>query len=217
MNHQDGRRQPRGALRAHHRDQTETPGKETMNPTRVVLDCDTANEVDDQFAIAHALGAPEGTLEVRGVGSVHNTTAHGPRAGLARYVPGGGRACGRLVRERRALYPRRGAPDGEQGGSGAERWPRVPRGRGAPGTANHHRHGIGNRPSLPVSGRAGDAGETCASSGSEDSGTKAATEFGRTGWESSTAKPTARPGVRYSKDPWISYRFPRGPRRRRYW
>src|SRR5215212_203555 len=78
MNHQDGRRQPRGALRAHHRDQTETPGKETMNPTRVVLDCDTANEVDDQFAIAHALGAPEGTLEVRGVGSVHNTTAHGP-------------------------------------------------------------------------------------------------------------------------------------------
>jgi purine nucleosidase len=48
-----------------------------MSPTRVVLDCDTANEVDDQFAIAHALGAPEGTLEVRGVISVHNTTAHG--------------------------------------------------------------------------------------------------------------------------------------------
>lgn len=49
-----------------------------MDPVRVVLDCDTANEVDDQFAIAHALGAPEGTLEVRGVISVHNTTAHGP-------------------------------------------------------------------------------------------------------------------------------------------
>jgi purine nucleosidase len=49
-----------------------------MNPKRVVLDCDTANEVDDQFAIAHALGTPEGTLEVRGVISVHNTTAHGP-------------------------------------------------------------------------------------------------------------------------------------------
>jgi len=45
-----------------------------MDPTRVVLDCDTANEVDDQFAIAHALGA----LDVRGVVSVHNTTAHGP-------------------------------------------------------------------------------------------------------------------------------------------
>ncbi len=49
-----------------------------MSPTRVVLDCDTANEIDDQFAIAHALGAPGKTLEVRGVVSVHNTTAHGP-------------------------------------------------------------------------------------------------------------------------------------------
>ena len=47
-----------------------------MDPTRVVLDCDTANEVDDQFAIAHALG--EETLAVLGVISVHNTTAHGP-------------------------------------------------------------------------------------------------------------------------------------------
>ena len=49
-----------------------------MDQTRVVLDCDTANEVDDQFAIAHALGLPEGTLDVLGVISVHNTTAHGP-------------------------------------------------------------------------------------------------------------------------------------------
>jgi hypothetical protein len=49
-----------------------------MDQVRVVLDCDTANEVDDQFAIAHTLGLPEGTLEVRGVISVHNTTAHGP-------------------------------------------------------------------------------------------------------------------------------------------
>jgi inosine-uridine nucleoside N-ribohydrolase len=49
-----------------------------MDQTRVVLDCDTANEVDDQFAIAHALGLPVGTLDVRGVISVHNTTAHGP-------------------------------------------------------------------------------------------------------------------------------------------
>ncbi len=47
-------------------------------PTRIVLDCDTANEVDDQFAIACALGSPEGVLDVRGVVSVHNTTAHGP-------------------------------------------------------------------------------------------------------------------------------------------
>jgi inosine-uridine nucleoside N-ribohydrolase len=49
-----------------------------MDQARVVLDSDTANEVDDQFAIAHALGLPEGTLDVRGVISVHNTTAHGP-------------------------------------------------------------------------------------------------------------------------------------------
>ena len=50
----------------------------TQTPIPVVLDCDTANEVDDQFAIAHALGSPEGILDVRGVVSVHNTTAHGP-------------------------------------------------------------------------------------------------------------------------------------------
>jgi inosine-uridine nucleoside N-ribohydrolase len=49
-----------------------------MDQVRVVLDCYTANEVDDQFAIAHALGLPEGTPDVRGVISVHNTTAHGP-------------------------------------------------------------------------------------------------------------------------------------------
>ncbi len=47
------------------------------SPVRVVLDCDTKNEVDDQFAIAHALGSPPGVLDVRGVVSVHNTTAHG--------------------------------------------------------------------------------------------------------------------------------------------
>jgi inosine-uridine nucleoside N-ribohydrolase len=49
-----------------------------MSPTRVVLSCDTANEIDDQFAIAHALGVPGETLEVRGFVSVHKTTAHGP-------------------------------------------------------------------------------------------------------------------------------------------
>lgn len=46
---------------------------------RVVLDCDTANEVDDQFAVAHALGEP-GKLDVAGVVSVQNTTAHGPQS-----------------------------------------------------------------------------------------------------------------------------------------
>ena len=47
-------------------------------PPRVILDCDTKNEIDDQFAIAHALGLPSGTLDVRGVVSVQNTTADGP-------------------------------------------------------------------------------------------------------------------------------------------
>src|SRR5436309_11762497 len=44
-------------------------------PVRVVLDCDTANEIDDQFAIAYALGSP--ALDVRGVVSVQNTLIHG--------------------------------------------------------------------------------------------------------------------------------------------
>lgn len=42
---------------------------------RVVLSCDTANEIDDQFAIAYALGCDD--LEVVGVVSVQNTIASG--------------------------------------------------------------------------------------------------------------------------------------------
>lgn len=42
---------------------------------RVILDCDTKNEIDDQIAIAYALGSPR--LEVLGVVSVHNTVASG--------------------------------------------------------------------------------------------------------------------------------------------
>lgn len=45
-------------------------------PMPVLLDCDTANEIDDQYAIAYALGAP--ALDVRGVISVHDTYIHGP-------------------------------------------------------------------------------------------------------------------------------------------
>ncbi|MGI8687692.1 MAG: nucleoside hydrolase [Thermomicrobiales bacterium] len=47
----------------------------TSTPLRVILDCDTANEIDDQFAIAYALGSP--SLDVRGVISVQNTLIHG--------------------------------------------------------------------------------------------------------------------------------------------
>lgn len=43
---------------------------------RVILDCDTKNEIDDQFAIAYALGSPD--LDVLGIVSVQNTVASGP-------------------------------------------------------------------------------------------------------------------------------------------
>lgn len=42
---------------------------------RVIMDCDTKNEVDDQIAIAYALGSDD--LDVLGVVSVHNTVASG--------------------------------------------------------------------------------------------------------------------------------------------
>lgn len=50
---------------------------------RVILDCDTRNEVDDQFAIAYALASDD--LDVLGVVSVHNTVASGPGS-VAAYV-----------------------------------------------------------------------------------------------------------------------------------
>ncbi len=49
---------------------------------RVVIDADTANMIDDQFAIAYALGSP--ALDVRGVVSVQDTISGGT-ASLARY------------------------------------------------------------------------------------------------------------------------------------
>ncbi|HVB71903.1 MAG TPA: nucleoside hydrolase [Acidimicrobiales bacterium] len=45
-------------------------------PVRVILDCDTKNEIDDQVAIAYALGCPR--IDVVGVISVQNTLASGP-------------------------------------------------------------------------------------------------------------------------------------------
>lgn len=45
-------------------------------PMRVILDCDTKNEVDDQLAIAYALG--RSMIDVVGVISVQNTLASGP-------------------------------------------------------------------------------------------------------------------------------------------
>ena len=66
-------------------------------PLRVILDCDTANEIDDQFAIAYALGSP--TLDVRAVVSVHNMLIHGASS-VARYQEEAERVvalCGRAA------------------------------------------------------------------------------------------------------------------------
>lgn len=49
-----------------------------MNPEakrKVVMVCDTMNEIDDQFAIAYALGSPN--VDVLAVISSHNTLVHG--------------------------------------------------------------------------------------------------------------------------------------------
>lgn len=42
---------------------------------RVILDCDTKNEIDDQLAIAYAIGSDD--IDLLGVVSVHNTVASG--------------------------------------------------------------------------------------------------------------------------------------------
>lgn len=47
-----------------------------MTRPRVIVVCDTANEVDDQWAIAHLIGSD--VADVLAVVSVHDTVAHGP-------------------------------------------------------------------------------------------------------------------------------------------
>ena len=52
---------------------------------RVVLDTDTYNEVDDQFAVVHALLSPERiSLEALYAGPFHNSRSEGPRDGMER-------------------------------------------------------------------------------------------------------------------------------------
>lgn len=46
-----------------------------MKKIKVILNCDTKNEIDDQFALAYALLSPE--IELLGVVSVHNKKKHG--------------------------------------------------------------------------------------------------------------------------------------------
>jgi len=49
-----------------------------MKRTNVILDCDTKNEIDDQFAIVYALKDPE--INLKGVVSVQNTNKDGERS-----------------------------------------------------------------------------------------------------------------------------------------
>lgn len=49
-----------------------------MRKVNVILDCDTKNEIDDQFAIVYALRSPE--TNVLGVVSVQNTNKHGEKS-----------------------------------------------------------------------------------------------------------------------------------------
>jgi|TARA_Y100000034_G_C6795493_1_gene356510 inosine-uridine nucleoside N-ribohydrolase len=46
-----------------------------MKKANIILDCDTKNEIDDQFAIVYALKSPE--INLLGVVSVQNTKKHG--------------------------------------------------------------------------------------------------------------------------------------------
>jgi inosine-uridine nucleoside N-ribohydrolase len=50
-------------------------GTITMTKRMIILDCDTRNEIDDQFAITYALNSP--SVQVEAVVSVQNHGAHG--------------------------------------------------------------------------------------------------------------------------------------------
>lgn len=61
------------------------PGSDSRSPVSMVLDTDTYNEVDDQFAIAHALLSPESvTVEALYAAPFHNTRSSGAGDGMER-------------------------------------------------------------------------------------------------------------------------------------
>jgi inosine-uridine nucleoside N-ribohydrolase len=52
-------------------------------PTRIVIDTDTGNEIDDQFALSHALLDPEAvTIDAIGAAPFHNERSQGPADGM---------------------------------------------------------------------------------------------------------------------------------------
>jgi hypothetical protein len=185
-----------------------------MDPTRVVLDCDTANEVDDQFAIAHALGLPEGTFEVRGVVCVHNTAAHGPGSrdmyqkeaervvalceSDVPCIPG----AERLAESREVLVPSVGLEFPLEGA-------RL-------GPADPYSQGTGDERGLAAPGGPRVAGERARRLARRfrERGQSYTSWPKRTG--TSTAGPTSRPGARSSKNPWASCTSRRGQHPPRY-
>ena len=66
---------------------------------RMVLDTDTYNEIDDQFALVYALLSPERmTCEAIYAAPFHNTRSSGPEDGMLRSYEEIGRVLERLLR-----------------------------------------------------------------------------------------------------------------------
>ena len=88
-------------------------------PVRLVLDTDTANEIDDQFALVYALLSPERiTLEAVYAAPFHNERSSGPSDGmehpdqLSRGVPQAAEELHRSGLGRRAGSEDRPRPQG---------------------------------------------------------------------------------------------------------
>ena len=77
---------------------SEKPGSGTR--PRVVLDTDTFNEIDDQFAVVHALLSPERLrVEALYAAPFHNANSSGPEDGMERSFAEIGRLLGALGME----------------------------------------------------------------------------------------------------------------------
>lgn len=68
---------------AERRQRLEPPAERSRTPLRMVLDTDTYNEIDDQFAVVHALLSPERlAVEALYAAPFHNDRSTGPADGM---------------------------------------------------------------------------------------------------------------------------------------